>query len=204
MNLAIDDPHEDIPELLNQLNLTGINQEDLIVVVDVTGRVKFNEPLSDEIENLRDLLGFRNVIEVDEDDPPAIAKSDRPRGVIVITGHADHELEAYVDRLAASGYLQGNYVVLQSCGAEVAPKIIAKINEEYGALGTFHYPGEIEADDAVTHTKFIAQDTVNDVQLEPFSRRVRDLAHPSDHRWKGAMTGTWTISLVSNSRTRNG
>jgi hypothetical protein len=53
----------------------------------------------------RTLIGKDNVVFFDGKEPD-LAPSTHERAVIVITGHSDKSLEAFIDHLASKGYLK--------------------------------------------------------------------------------------------------
>jgi hypothetical protein len=67
------------------------------------------------------------------------------KGVIVITGHTSRELARYVRTLGEAGVFRGNFVVFNSCEAELTSQLVAEINTRYGAIGTHAYEGKIPA-----------------------------------------------------------
>jgi hypothetical protein len=138
----------------------------------------------------RTLIGKDNVVFFDGKEPD-LAPSTHERAVIVITGHSDKSLEAFIDHLASKGYLKNNLVILQSCGNELSPRLVAKINGKYGAAGTFHYPEKIFEEDALKHTKDVLQSAVKPGGV--FGRIVRDRAAKPSKHFDGSMNGVWTI-----------
>ncbi|OWK25049.1 hypothetical protein AJ87_15020 [Rhizobium yanglingense] len=160
----------------------------MFVVVDPT--VKFTGALSDEVEDVKGMIGNENVVFFNGAEKN-LEPAGRERAVIVITGHSDEALENFIDRLGEKGYLKNNLVVLQSCGNALSPRLVSKINGQYGASATFHYPKKILEQDALAHTLSVIGDVVSGKNL--FGRVVRDRAARPEKPWGQAMDGVWTI-----------
>lgn len=189
LNVVIDSPNVQVPALAAQISSLSISPQDVLVVIDGQYSVKFQGELADQAEELRKLVGTQNVVFFDGKEP-VLAPSPRRRAVIVITGHSDIALEKFIEHLAEKGYLKDNLVVLESCGGDLSPRLVAKINSEYGAAGTFHYAGKILEVDAVAHTKEILGGLKSG---SAFGRLVRDRAAKPSKAWQGKMEGVWTI-----------
>jgi hypothetical protein len=75
------------------------------------------------------------------------------RAVIVITGHIDDQLAAFVRELGRAGVFKGNYVVFGSCYGELSSTLVREINNDFEAVGTFRFEGKISPyalQDAIT------------------------------------------------------
>jgi hypothetical protein len=190
LNVVIDDPNPRVPELVEAVEKLSISAKEVYVVIDRQFSVKFQGELADDADQIRKLVGNDNVVYIDGTEP-SLPPSTQERAVIVITGHSDSALEAFIDHLAEKGYLKNNLIVLQSCGSDLSPRLVSKINNQYGALGTFHYPQKIYETDALNHTKDILQAVTR--QSGAFGRIVRDRAGKPTKPWNGTMHGVWTI-----------
>lgn len=190
LNVVIDDPNPRVPELAAKIGELSIAAKDIYVVIDRQFSVKFQGELADDADQIRKLIGKNNVIFVDGTEPN-FQPSTQERAVIVITGHSDSALEDFIDHLGEKGYLRNNLVVLESCGNDLSPRLVSKINSQYGAVGTFHYPEKIYERDAVKHTHDVLQGVVNGSSA--FGRVVRDSAGKPKKPWNGTMDGVWTI-----------
>jgi hypothetical protein len=190
LNVVIDDPNPRVPLLAEKIAQLPIPAKNIYVVIDRQYSVKFQGALADDADELRKQVGRDNVVFFDGNEPSLPPSADE-RAVIVITGHSDSALEAFIDRLAEKGYLRNNLVVLQSCGSELSPRLVSKINNKYGAAGTFHYPDKILEDDALQHTKEVLRAATS--ASTAFGRIVRDRAAKPPKAWGRAMEGVWTI-----------
>lgn len=188
LNVVIDDPNPRVPELTRKVAELSISAKDVFVVIDP--KVKFTGALSDEVEDIKGMIGPENVVFFDGTEKN-LESADHERAVIVITGHSDEALEKFIDRLGEKGYLTNNLVVLQSCGNALSPRLVSKINGQYGASATFHYPEKILEQDALTHTLGVIGDVVSGKNV--FGRVVRDRAARPEKPWGQAMDGVWTI-----------
>jgi hypothetical protein len=190
LNIVIDDPNPRVPELAAKIAELSISPQDIYVVIDRQYSVKFQGELADQADDVRKIVGANNVVFFDGKEAD-LAPSAHERAVIVITGHADSALEAFVDHLAEKGYLKNNLIVLQSCGNALSPRLVSKINNKYGAAGTFHYPEKILETDALTHTKELLKGAAKGSGA--FGLIVRDRAAKPSQPWSGSMHGVWTI-----------
>jgi hypothetical protein len=77
------------------------------------------------------------------------------KAVIVITGHIDEQLAAFVKELGSAGVFKGNYVVFGSCYGDLSSALIREINTEFQAVGTFRFEGKI--------SPYALQDVVTDL-----------------------------------------
>lgn len=188
LNVVIDDPNPRVPELTRKVAELSISAKDVFVLIDP--KVKFTGALSDEVDDIKGMLGPENVIFFDGTEKN-LEPADHERAVIVITGHSDEALEKFIDRLGEKGYLTNNLVVLQSCGNALSPRLVSKINGQYGASATFHYPEKILEQDALTHTLGVIGDVVSGKNV--FGRVVRDRAARPEKPWGQAMDGVWTV-----------
>ncbi|MBY5400950.1 hypothetical protein [Rhizobium leguminosarum] len=191
LNVVIDDPNPRVPELAQKVAKLTISPKDVFVVIDPT--VKFTGALSDELEDIKSKIGVDNVVFFNGTEKN-LEPADHERAVIVITGHADEALERFIDRLGEKGYLKNNLVVLQSCGNALSPRLVSKINGQYGASATFHYPEKILEQDALAHTLGVIGDVVSGKNV--FGRVVRDRAARPEKPWGQAMDGVWTICEI--------
>ena len=69
------------------------------------------------------------------------------RIVIVITGHVNERLAAFVRKLGELGYLKGNFVVFNSCEQELTKELIVEMSERFGAVAVFSHQGKILGDE---------------------------------------------------------
>jgi hypothetical protein len=113
------------------------------------------------------------------------------KAVIVITGHSNEELAGYVRALGKAGYLDGNYVVFNSCETPLTRELSVEITGEYKAAAVFCYEGKILAKDVKKALGLFAigvktaVDGGKKVSLPDFLRKViREIA----------LNGVWQIS----------
>jgi hypothetical protein len=111
--------------------------------------------------------------------------------VFVITGHSNEELATYVRALGKARYLDGNYVVFNSCETPLTRALSFEITGEYKAAAVFCYEGKILAKDVKKALGAFAAgvkdalDAGKKVSLPDFLRKViRD----------SALNGVWQIS----------
>jgi len=63
--------------------------------------------------------------------------------VLVITGHIDSQLAAFVRLLGDAGVLKDNYVVFNSCRAKLSRQLATEMTTHYGATAVFSYDSQI-------------------------------------------------------------
>lgn len=190
LNVVIDEPNPRVPALVRKIGELAIGTRDVYVVVDRLYSVKFQGALADEADQIKKLIGKDRLIFFNGKEP-SLKPSAKERAVLVITGHSDQALEAFIDHLGAKGYLQNNLVVLQSCGNDLSPKLVSKINGRYKAAGIYHYPEKILEQDALKHTLAVLQAVVS--EGGPFGRLVRDRGSKPATPWTGRMEGVWSV-----------
>ena len=190
LNVVIDEPNPRVPELVRKIGELSIGAKDIYVVVDRQFSVKFQGALADEADQIRKLIGKDRVVFFNGKEP-ALKPSAKERAVLVITGHSDRALEEFIDHLGALGYLRNNLIVLQSCGNDLSPRLVAKINGRYKAAGIYHYPEKILEQDALKHTLSVLQGVVSG--SGSFGRLVRDRANKPATPWNGRMEGVWSV-----------
>ena len=112
------------------------------------------------------------------------------RAVIVITGHIDAQLAAFVRELGRAGAFKGNYVVFGSCYGDLSSELAREINTDFEAVGTFRFEGKI--------SPYALQDVVTDLTDRisqgqgkfGFSVVLRKSVRRAD------LSGIWTVCLV--------
>jgi hypothetical protein len=67
----------------------------------------------------------------------------RGKALIVITGHIDKAFFKLATQLIDDGYFKDNYVLFNACSGPLSTKLVARLNQEGGALGTFRFRGKI-------------------------------------------------------------
>lgn len=113
----------------------------------------------------------------------------RGRGVIVITGHQSAELASFVTALGDAGFIEGNFVIFNSCQAALTLRLISEMNEKYGAAGTFSYEGKISAANVEnTFAAFASEVAVANAQQQ--SRSFDDFLKIAR---KHGLNGIWII-----------
>jgi hypothetical protein len=120
-------------------NMPPIRTRDVVVVIDGGS---FGVDDRNLMADLAPRLQSRHV-KVMEYEPTTQWTGRRKRAVIVITGHIDEKLTAFVRELGAKGFFRDNYVMLNSCYTEASTGLIAEINQKYGARATLRHEGAI-------------------------------------------------------------
>jgi hypothetical protein len=112
------------------------------------------------------------------------------RGVIVISGHIDEQLAAFVRELGRSGVFKENYVVFGSCYEELSSTLIREINHDFGAVGTFRFEGKI--------SPYALQDVLTDL-VDRIGRGQAKFGLPDvlqkSLRWAN-VSGIWTVCQI--------
>ncbi len=93
------------------------------------------------------------------------------KAVIVITGHVDKSLAAFIRELGRGGYFRNNFVVLNTCYTDQTTKLVAEINQNFGARATLRYDGKIRPDHVGELLTGVATETARPEQRRP----LRDL-----------------------------
>jgi hypothetical protein len=118
------------------------------------------------------------------------------RAVIVITGHIDEKLAAFVRELGRAGVFKGNYVVLGSCYGDLSSDLVREMNTEFQAVGTYRFEGKINP--------YALRDVVTDLADKisqgqgrfGFSTVLRKSVRRSD------LSGIWTVCRLLQLQTR--
>jgi hypothetical protein len=141
------------------------------------------------IQNLKTTL--RNAgVDVRTFSPGAkIWHGETGRAVIVITGHIDQKLAAFVRELGQQGVFKGNYVVFNSCRSPLTRDLLSEVNVSFGAEATFGYDAKI---DAANVSNFV-RDLTQTVAAKP-GAKLSDTINETVHRAK--LNGIWTICLM--------
>jgi hypothetical protein len=116
------------------------------------------------------------------------ATSERARLVIVISGHINADLAAFVRRAGEAGYFKNNIVAFNSCASELTSQLVHEINTRYGAVATYRYEGKIPAA-KVQEILLELNDAIDrKPNLEDWKRFVLE---------KG-LTGVWNICTLAS------
>ncbi|MDB5356022.1 MAG: hypothetical protein JWN24_2475 [Phycisphaerales bacterium] len=121
--------------------------------------------------------------------------------MIVITGHSDPELAGFVKALGEAGYLDGNYVVFNSCGTPLTRSLVDLINGRYKATGTFTYEGKISAanvenmlSELASKLKLHCQDFLKQAGPPKFVDLLRETVQ------KFKLNGVWVICMAERQK----
>jgi hypothetical protein len=113
--------------------------------------------------------------------------------VIVITGHSNEQLAGYTKALGEAGYLDGNYVVFNSCETPLTRELSFNITGEYNAAAVFCYEGKILAKDVKKALGMFASGLKDAIDAK------KKVSLP-DFLWKtireSSLNGVWQISRV--------
>ena len=103
--------------------------------------------------------------------------------VLVITGHIDSALAAFVRALGAADVFRDNYVIFNSCRAELSRLLATEMTTEFGAAAVYSYDSLIRPE-----------------ELEPLILNLRDVPENSTFAdgWrkkvkKAGLNGIWTV-----------
>jgi hypothetical protein len=188
--IAIDAPSGQLSTYVKRLKQQTVSPSDLAVVLDVKDfSVDLQENFFEKAPAWQSTLGVAGIIYYTAD-TPAIKNS--PRNVIVITGRTNEDLRRFVRELGDKGFINNNFVVLESCGEPLSASLVAEINERYNAAATFHYRGRINPLDALDHADAI----INSVQAQngvSFARTVVDRLRELLPSVRRPAEGFWTI-----------
>ena len=112
------------------------------------------------------------------------------KGLIVITGHIDEHLAAFVHALGDKGYLKGNYVVFNSCRSPLTRQLISKMNVDFGAAATFAFDSTIDDKNA---EDFLV-DFSSNLKSQPTQQFDVLLRSSLEH---SKLNGIWTVCRVN-------
>jgi len=108
------------------------------------------------------------------------------KALIVITGHSDAELAAFVRTLGSQGVFKNSYVLFNSCETPLSRQLITEINTRYGASATFAHEGKVLVDDLDPFLEGFAK-RISTIGDKNFGRTLLQTLH--EHR----LNGVWTI-----------
>lgn len=111
-------------------------------------------------------------------------------GVMLITGHTDEHLDAFVEVVGKAGYFSNNYVIMNACNEEGTAAMVSRVTSEFGAIGVFYYEGTISADKVETLMVQLADAVSSRVQVN-LVRMMRGLLT------RCGLNGIWMISMMS-------
>jgi len=111
--------------------------------------------------------------------------------VLVITGHIDSKLAAFVRALGDAGVFRENYVVFNSCRAKLSRQLASEMATRYGATGVFTYDSLITPE-ALEPVLLGIQGSVKANSDRPFIDSWRE--NVGSHK----LNGIWTICDTFN------
>jgi hypothetical protein len=76
---------------------------------------------------------------------PAPSKPGPSKNVIVISGHSNEQLAAFVEALGKAGAFKNNFVILNSCETPLTQEMLDRVTQEFGARAAFSQEGQIPA-----------------------------------------------------------
>lgn len=97
------------------------------------------------VQNIEDELKANgvHVVEFDASKPVPSWSEESGRMVIILSGHSDERLAAFVREMGDAGVFRDNVVLDNSCGTPLTRQLIAEITGRYGGLSAFGYEGKI-------------------------------------------------------------
>jgi len=120
-------------------------------------------------------------------------KANRPtwsngtgKAVIVITGHIDANLAAFITALGERGYFEGNYVVFSSCRSPLSRQLVNRITDRFKAAATYSFDSKIQTSSVEEFLVDLATRTAADPSAS-FDFSVRAAAKRAN------LNGVWTI-----------
>ena len=132
--------------------------------------------------------GLEKGIKVQKGQVP-VWKGGTGKAVIVITGHIDEQLVAFVHELGKAGYYRDNYIILNSCNEPATRTLASSIVKDYGAVGAFCYDSKIKA----ASVESFMLDLIETVR-KGIDKRFVDLMNSTIR--KHNLNGVWTLSRV--------
>lgn len=124
------------------------------------------------------------VTEVSRD--AAVTAPDRPRLVIVISGHIDENLAAFVRYAGEAGYFRNNIVAFNSCASNLTSQLVHEMNTRYGAVATYRYESKIPAVKVQEILMRLNEEIDQKPSLDDWKRFVHD----------EGLTGVWNICML--------
>lgn len=114
--------------------------------------------------------------------------------VLVVTGHIDSKLAAFVRALGEANVFRDNYIIFNSCRAELNRVLATEMTTKFGAAAVYSYDSAIRPEELEPLLMHIPEVPSS----EPFADRWRKLVKES------SLNGIWTVCTNSSGNSASG
>ena len=116
--------------------------------------------------------------------------------MIVITGHSDERLGAFVRMLGEANVFKGNLVIFNSCETPLTDRLVREMNTRFGAIGALQHDGKIKPADVEDFLSGLIEQMKKEPRL-PLWRQVLNTMRDSP------LNAVWSVSRAPAERSES-